>query len=66
MSLDHTAEQLEAAHRQNDQCMAVRIILRHITAAKKYPSLRACRHLVRSYWSDPATGLNLIHHWNPN
>ena len=66
MSADHTAEQLEAAHRQNDQCSAVRIILRHLTAAKHYPSLRACRHLVRCYWADPANGLALITTWTPN
>ena len=65
MSPEHTAEQLEAAHRENNVCAAVRIILRHLTASKHFPTLRTCRHLTRLYWKDPATGLAQITTWTP-
>jgi len=65
MSIHHTTEQLEAAHRDGNKITAIRIILRHLRAADPSAALGRASHFTTLYWTDPAAALDQIQSWSP-
>ena len=65
MHIQHIAEQLEAAHRDNAQTAAVRIISAYLIATKRPALLSVCSRLMQAYWNQPDHGLTLIYDWQP-
>ena len=58
--IQHLAEQLEAARRDNDRNIAVSMIARFLIADDRPVGLSASARLMEAYWHSPDAGLALI------